>query len=45
VLVPGIAKFAHERGLRVSGHVPNGILASRFVEDGADDCSTLISFF
>jgi len=35
--VPGIAKQAHARGLRVSGHVPNGITASQFVEDGADE--------
>lgn len=36
-LVPGIAKLAHSRGLRVSGHVPNGITAAQFVEDGADE--------
>jgi imidazolonepropionase-like amidohydrolase len=36
-LVPGIAKLAHERGLRVSGHVPNGMIASQFVEAGADE--------
>jgi hypothetical protein len=36
-LVPGIAKLAHERGLRLSGHVPNGISASQFVEEGADE--------
>lgn len=35
--VPAICKLAHERGLRVSGHVPNGITASKFVEDGADE--------
>jgi amidohydrolase family protein len=35
--VPGIVKTAHERGLRVSGHIPNGIIASQFVEDGADE--------
>jgi hypothetical protein len=35
--VPGIAKTAHERGLRLSGHIPNGITASRFVQDGADE--------
>jgi putative transposon-encoded protein len=35
--VPGIAKTAHARGLRVSGHIPNGITASKFVEDGADE--------
>jgi imidazolonepropionase-like amidohydrolase len=36
-LVPGIVKAAHARGLRVSGHVPNGMIASQFVEDGADE--------
>lgn len=35
--VPGICKLAHSRGLRVSGHIPNGITASKFVEDGADE--------
>jgi Amidohydrolase family len=35
--VPGIVKTAHERGLRVSGHIPNGMIASQFVEDGADE--------
>jgi len=36
-LVPGIVKTAHERGLRVSGHVPNGMIASQFVTEGADE--------
>jgi imidazolonepropionase-like amidohydrolase len=36
-LVPGIVKAAHARGLRVSGHVPNGMIASQFVSDGADE--------
>jgi Amidohydrolase family len=36
-LVPGIAALAHHRGLRVSGHVPNGMIASQFVEAGADE--------
>jgi hypothetical protein len=36
-LVPGIIKAAHTRGLRVSGHIPNGMIASQFVEDGADE--------
>jgi len=35
--VPGIVKIAHTRGLRVSGHIPNGITAAQFVEDGADE--------
>ena len=36
-LVPGIAQTAHARGLRVSGHVPNGMIASQFVQAGADE--------
>lgn len=36
-LVPGIVKLAHSRGLRVSGHVPNGMIAAQFVEAGADE--------
>ena len=36
-LVPGIIKTAHARGLRVSGHIPNGITASQFVTEGADE--------
>jgi hypothetical protein len=35
--VPDIVKTAHARGLRVSGHIPNGMIASQFVEDGADE--------
>ncbi len=35
--VPGIVKTAHARGLRVSGHIPNGMIASQFVEAGADE--------
>ncbi len=35
--VPAIAEAAHARGLRLSGHVPNGITASQFVVDGADE--------
>jgi imidazolonepropionase-like amidohydrolase len=36
-LVPVIVAAAHRRGLRVSGHVPNGLLAADFVRDGADE--------
>jgi hypothetical protein len=36
-LVPGIIAAAHARGLRVSGHIPNGIIASQFVTEGADE--------
>jgi imidazolonepropionase-like amidohydrolase len=35
--VPAIVKEAHAHGLRVSGHVPNGMIARQFVEDGADE--------
>ena len=35
--VPGIVKTAHARGLRMSGHIPNGMIASQFVEAGADE--------
>jgi imidazolonepropionase-like amidohydrolase len=36
-LVPGIVAEAHRRGLRVSGHVPNGMTAEEFVRAGADE--------
>jgi imidazolonepropionase-like amidohydrolase len=36
-LVPIIAAAAHERGLRVSGHVPAGMRASEAVEAGFDE--------
>ncbi len=36
-LVPVIIEEAHKRGLRVSGHVPAGMIASQFVLDGADE--------
>ncbi|HEU5235081.1 MAG TPA: amidohydrolase family protein [Terriglobales bacterium] len=36
-LVPEIVKAAHAHGLRVSGHIPNGMIARQFVEDGADE--------
>ena len=35
--VAPIAKLAHQRGVRVSGHIPNGMIASQFVEAGADE--------
>lgn len=35
--VPGVIKLSHDRGLRVSGHVPNGLTASQFVTEGADE--------
>jgi imidazolonepropionase-like amidohydrolase len=36
-LVPTITKLAHEKGLRVSGHVPAFMTAQQFVEAGADE--------
>ncbi len=36
-LVPAIAAAAHRRGLRLSGHVPNGMVAAEFVREGADE--------
>lgn len=35
--VPAVVKAAHAQGLRVSGHIPNGMTASQFVRDGADE--------
>lgn len=36
-LVAEAITYAHERGLRVSGHVPMGLTAREFVELGADE--------
>ena len=36
-LVPVIVEEAHKRGLRVSGHVPSGMIAEQFVRDGVDE--------
>jgi cytosine/adenosine deaminase-related metal-dependent hydrolase len=36
-LMPVIAKAAHAKGLRVSGHVPAYMTARQFVENGADE--------
>ena len=36
-LVPKIAQMAHSHGMRVSGHVPAGMVARQFVLDGADE--------
>jgi imidazolonepropionase-like amidohydrolase len=35
--VPAIAAAAHARGLRVSGHIPNGMNAAQAVEAGFDE--------
>jgi imidazolonepropionase-like amidohydrolase len=36
-LVPVLAKYAHERGLRVSGHVPAGMRATQAIDAGYDE--------
>jgi imidazolonepropionase-like amidohydrolase len=36
-LVPVIIEEAHKKGMRVSGHVPAGMIAQQFIEDGADE--------
>ncbi|MBV8859438.1 MAG: amidohydrolase family protein [Acidobacteria bacterium] len=43
-LVPILAKLAHEKGLRVSGHVPAFMSAEQFVRAGADEFQH-INFF
>lgn len=40
-LMPVLAARAHERGLRVSGHVPAFMSARQFVEGGADELQHL----
>ena len=36
-LVPGMIARAHERGLRVSGHIPAGMTMSQAVDEGYDE--------
>ena len=36
-LVPEVIWLSHSRGMRVSGHVPSGMTARQFVEEGADE--------
>ncbi|HEX4067888.1 MAG TPA: amidohydrolase family protein [Acidobacteriaceae bacterium] len=36
-LVPEVIWLSHARGMRVSGHVPSGMTAAQFVEEGADE--------
>jgi len=36
-LVAPIAAMAHAKGMRLSGHVPNGMTADQFVRNGADE--------
>ena len=36
-LVPTIIRLAHDKGMRISGHVPAHMTAQQFVELGADE--------
>jgi hypothetical protein len=36
-LVPFLTKYAHEKGLRVSGHIPAGMTAEKAVDAGYDE--------
>ena len=36
-LVPEVIWLSHARGMRVSGHIPSGMTARQFVEEGADE--------
>jgi imidazolonepropionase-like amidohydrolase len=36
-LVPVLTKYAHERGLRVSGHIPAGMRADQAIDAGYDE--------
>jgi imidazolonepropionase-like amidohydrolase len=36
-LLPKIVEMAHAHGMRVSGHVPSGMIAEQFVRDGVDE--------
>ena len=36
-LVPYIVRVAHAKGMRVSGHVPAGMIASQFIAAGVDE--------
>lgn len=44
-LVPAIVQRAHERGLRVSGHIPNGMTAEQAVRVGFDEVQHANFFF
>ena len=44
-LVPTIIRLAHEKGLRVSGHVPAFMTAQQFVEAGADEIQHINMLF
>jgi len=44
-LVPAFVEEAHRRGLRASGHVPNGLKAADLVRDGVDELQHAYFFF
>jgi hypothetical protein len=44
-LVPFIVRFSHENGMRVSGHVPAGMIAEQMVDGGADEFQHINFFF
>jgi hypothetical protein len=44
-LVPYIVRIAHQNGMRVSGHVPAGMIADRFVDAGVDEFQHINFFF
>jgi hypothetical protein len=44
-LVPYIVRIAHQNGMRVSGHVPAGMIASQFVDAGVDEFQHINFFF
>jgi len=44
-LVPIIVKMAHEKGLKVSGHVPAFMTAQQFVEAGVDEIQHINMLF
>jgi hypothetical protein len=44
-LVPYIVRLAHENGMRVSGHVPAGMIADQFVDAGVDEFQHINFFF
>ena len=44
-LVPYIVRVAHENGMRVSGHVPAGMIADQFVDAGVDEMQHINFFF
>jgi hypothetical protein len=44
-LVPYIVRVAHQNSMRVSGHVPAGMIADQFVDAGVDEFQHINFFF